>query len=273
MQEHHVDRGIPRTIVQVFLGKALPEPLKRNGEYLTALNPGWTLELYDDDRVVSYIREHFGSDVERSYLAIAPAYGAARADFFRYLRIYAGGGVYLDAKSSLSRPLDEILEPDEAFLLCQWANRPGEAREGFGSHAELKGVVGGEFQQWHVIARPGHPFLAAVIERVLGNIRSYSPWRLGVGGNGVWRTTGPIAYTRAIAPILANHPHRLVRDETSVGLLYSIGSGYVHQDHFRNHYTVLGSAIVPAHGLRQLTDPPYLAARALKKRVQANGSA
>ncbi len=38
-----------------------------------------------------------------------PRYGVVLADIFRYLVIYNEGGVYLDIKSTVNRPLDEII--------------------------------------------------------------------------------------------------------------------------------------------------------------------
>ena len=35
------------------------------------------------------------------------------ADVFRYLAVYREGGVYLDVKSTVTCPLDEVLSPDD----------------------------------------------------------------------------------------------------------------------------------------------------------------
>jgi inositol phosphorylceramide mannosyltransferase catalytic subunit len=151
--------------------------------------------------------------VLEAYGRISACYGAARADFFRYLLLYQAGGVYLDMKSTAHTPLDEILRPDDQFLLAQW-------NTGVGIHPELDGFMeGSEYQQWHVIAAAGHPFLAAVIERVLRNIRDYDSELDGVGALGVLRVTGPIAYSRAIHPIRADHSHRQI-DPDAAGLVY-----------------------------------------------------
>ena len=262
-------RSLPRTVAQTFPHGDLPERLAENRRHLQRLNPGWTFELFDDTAIVDYIRAHFGGDVLAAYLSIAPHYGAARADFFRYLRVYAGGGVYLDIKSTVDRPLDDIVAADEQFILCQWANAPGEPRQGFGLHADLRGVPGGEYQQWHVIARPGHPLLAAVIERVLANIRTYNPWRFSVGKPGVLRTTGPIAYTLAIAPLLDRYPHRLTRDETSLGLRFSIKDGYDHRTTFSRHYSTLTAPLVPARGVGRVSDAVYDAAYRVRNVIRS----
>ena len=122
-----------------------------------------------------------------------------------------------------------------------------------------------------MIARAGHPFLKSVIDRVLANIRSYTPWRLGVGAPGVLRTTGPIAYTLAIAPIRNHHPHRLIRDETTIGLHFSLGGGYIHRQHFPGHYSTLISPLIEQRGVKRLGGALYETAikakRALKTKT------
>ena len=77
---------------------------------------------------------------------------------------------------------------------------PGEPFEGWGLHPECGPY--GEYQQWHIIAAPQHAFLRATISAVMWNIDNYSIEHHGVGKPGVLRTTGPIAYTKAITPLV-----------------------------------------------------------------------
>jgi len=77
------------------------------------LNPGWEHRLYDDKECSDFIKEHYGTDMQNLYKRINPSYGPARADLFRYLLIYKIGGVYLDMKSTTTKPLSEVLRPDD----------------------------------------------------------------------------------------------------------------------------------------------------------------
>ena len=97
----------------------------------------------------------------------------AKADLFRYLLIYAAGGVYLDLKSSIRDSLTRTLQPSDRYLLSHWRNRSGEEFEGWGLWDELRDFENGEFQQWHIVAVRGHPFLRAVLEKVLSNLALY----------------------------------------------------------------------------------------------------
>lgn len=229
---------ISRIIHQVYPTLSLPAPLQANVAAMRSANPGWEHRLYDEAACQAFIAEHYGEVVLDRYLRINPRYGAARGDLVRYLIVYALGGVYLDIKSYFDRPLDSAISEDDAFILAQWSNAPDGDNPGFGFHPDVDDLPGGEYQQWHVIAAPMHPFLRAVIAKVLANIETYRPWRHGVGRNGVFRVTGPIAYTRAILPIVHRHPHKFYADSGMIGLRYSIGEGYRHLAAFPTHYSL-----------------------------------
>jgi len=229
---------IPRIIHQIFPALPLPPPLQRNVDALKDANPGWEHRLCDENGCQAFIREHYGEQVLELYRRINPEYGAARGDLARYLIVYAVGGVYLDIKSYFDRPIGSVIAEEDAYILAQWDNGPDGAHPGFGLHPDLDRFAGGELQQWHVIAEPAHPFLRAVVAKVLGNIETYRPWRHGVGRPGVLRVTGPIAYTQAILPILDRHPHRIFANSGEIGLRYSIDDGYRHSAAFPSHYSL-----------------------------------
>ena len=80
------------------------------------------------------------------------------------------------------------------------------------------------------------------------NIRNYQADVVGVGRDGVLRTTGPIAYTQAITPLLNSCPHRLAGTHLDLGLQYNIddtgGDVASHLRFFRVHYTFLNEPLV-----------------------------
>jgi mannosyltransferase OCH1-like enzyme len=241
--------GIPRVIHMVYPRMDLPDELAENVRRVREVNSDWSVRLHDDKAIEDYILRHYGSEVATVYSRIDSAYGAARADFFRYLLMYNEGGCYLDIKSQTTRPLSEVLSPGDQFLLAQWDNGPEGRYPDFGLYRQLAHIEGGEYQQWHIISVKGHPFLRAVITAVMNNIASYRPWRQGVGRPGVLRLTGPIAYSLAIEAIRQHHPYRMVDAERDLGLEYSaVRSGGGHYKFFAKHYSELGHPIV-AQGL------------------------
>jgi mannosyltransferase OCH1-like enzyme len=257
-----VGTTIPRILHQTFYTRDLPPRLQANVEQLQALNPGWEYRFYDDTDIAAFLKEHYPPAVSAYYKRIDPRYGAARADLFRYLLIYKIGGVYLDIKSGASRPLDEVLLPDDRFILSKWHTTDGAFAQ-WGDLYDLRDVEGGEFQQWHVMGAPGHPFLKAVLEQVLENLERYDPHLHQTGKRGVVRVTGPTAYTRAIERVRAHHPHRAIAGHDLMGLQYNVYPPDGHVQVFKSHYSQqtvsvvrLGTfrrALSYAYGLAQFT--------------------
>jgi len=257
---------IPRLIHQTFKSHELPVELRENIEKIKALNPGWTHRIHDDADIEAFIADVYGPEVLAYYHRINPKYGAARADLFRYLLLYKLGGVYLDIKSTLALPLDDILQPGESYVLSQWKNGKDEQHAGWGCARELRHFPGGEFQQWHIVAAPGHPFLRAVIENVLCNIDRYNPWLHGTGSAGVFRVTGPVAYTLAILPLLASHKHRIASDRT-LGFGYTLFQSASHRPLFGTHYAKQTESVILMQGAAKIPAALYNLTKRAKRRV------
>lgn len=151
--------AIPRLIHQTYPTAELPAPLAENVAHIRALNPGWTYRFYDDAALAAYVAAHFGPAVSALLDRIAPDFAVARTDVFRYLLMYREGGVYLDIKSRPNRPFDEVLPKGYGVVTAQWEDVDGHA---FGRHREIKELAGGEYQQWHIAAVPGHPIMRQV---------------------------------------------------------------------------------------------------------------
>jgi inositol phosphorylceramide mannosyltransferase catalytic subunit len=242
---------------------------------LKELNEGWDYRLYDEHERRDFISACYGERMLSCYDRIIPVYGAARADLFRYLLLYEYGGAYIDIKSTIDRPLDEVLRPDDQYILSYWRNGRGQPYEGWGVHANVEGVTN-EFQQWHVVSAPKHPFLNAVIEKVVNNIETYDPIADGVGKKGVMKLTGPVAYTSAILPIKEAHAHRFVEIE-DLSFRYTIFPadrkrqfGHEHIASFSNHYSTQVVPIIAAdeRGLRGAAVGAVTQSRLLARRCR-----
>ena len=257
--------GIPKILHQTFYSRDLPQDVADNIGRLRAANPDWEYRFYDESAIRAFIGEAYGEDVLAHFDALDPDYGAAKADLFRYLVVYSCGGVYLDIKSTLNAPLDNLLSATDSYLVSHWRNRAGEEFEGWGVHRELKRFGGEELQQWYIAASPGHPLLRAVIGRVCRNIRRYNPAIAGVGRRGVLNVTGPIAYSAAILPLLPRYPHRVVSREAT-GFEYSIWSAQAHRTRLAGHYSTLNSPLVQSGPFTGLIASAVTAARALRSK-------
>ena len=241
----HAFSPIPRKLHFICNDVATLDPeIRANIARTAQLNPGWETTLWDEAARYQFVSDEYGWDVLKLYLMIGAEYGAAKADFFRYLLIYRLGGVYLDLKSTMSRPLDTILRSDDEYLLSQW-NMSGSGRhKGWGLGASIAYVPGGEYQQWFLIARPGHPFLRRVIQLVMTKIATYRPEVHGVGAVTTFNITGPHAYTKAIYPVRSLFAHR-VFDAESEGLVYSVIDN--HRARSGSNYREAQTPIVTGH--------------------------
>jgi len=266
---------IPKLIHQTFYKKTGLHPkIEENIATLVANNPGWTHNFYLDDDCVDFIKQHYGQEMLDTYFKINPSYGAARSDLFRYLLIYAVGGVYLDLKSSVSASLDKLTANRE-YILSHWADAP--------KHMFPPGEepLFGEFQQWHVIAAPKHPYLEAVIDKVVKNIHDPANSKLN-GKLGVILLTGPVPYTQAILPILKNHPHTWYRTDSYAGLVYTVMPGndghfFLYGNKSNRHYSRFNHPIIgdaqPTYAKNVWLDTAYAIYEQALARKQAQGKA
>lgn len=227
---------IPKKIFQLVEDKSkIPVEFKENINFIKSLNPNWKYTLYDDQDIKKYIRDNYGEEILKYYNKINPKYGPARADFFRYLLIYKEGGAYFDIKSAPTLPLDTIILPDDEYILGHWDGNP---------QFNIVNNIRGEYQQWYIIAKPKHPFLKEVIDKVIRNIDNYTVHRFGTGKQAVLEVTGPVIYTNAISPILNNHNHRFIDLNEFAGLSYNnIQKSHVNLFN-KTHYSKLTEPII-----------------------------
>jgi mannosyltransferase OCH1-like enzyme len=213
---------IPKIIHQTTSDPAkLDLRIADNIEFLKSNNPGWEHRLYSDEDLRKYLKANLSAAGFQTVQKLNHKYSVVLADLFRYVVLYVEGGVYLDIKSTARKPLDSVISDDDAYILSQWSNKAGEQYQGAGLHPELVRVPGGEFQQWHIVSTPRHPFLKYVIQNTIFNCANYHPNWFGVGKMGVLRLSGPICYTLTIAPLRFRHKHRIATAE-QLGFEYSI---------------------------------------------------
>lgn len=258
------DEPIPRLIHMMARQMPTHGAFWDNMENVKAMNPGWVLRCYLNEDMPVFIREHIGEATATLFERINPSYGAARADLFRYLCLLVRGGLYLDLKSGTARPLEEWLLPQDRFILSQWWNDDESSPfDGWGLHPELADVPGGEYQQWFLLSSPGHPFLKAVVMRVLAQLARPVVWPPRYGRRGVLLTTGPIVFSRAVHSVLSRHPHRRVNVERAGLLRYNaLPGGRTHIGMQGKHYSQLTEAVVRLPAWARLLFPVLQATHA-----------
>lgn len=211
--------SISKMIFQTDNSEYIKKQYLRNVSHIKEVNPGWEYKYFSEKDRIDFIYDNFGWDVLKLYLQINPLYGACRADLFRYLCIYYYGGVYLDMKSSMEKPLDTIINAEDEFITSNWHSERETPWNHFGGWGDVSHVPGGEYQQWFVIANKGNKILEKIINQVLSNINNYEFSIHGSGMNAVFALTGPCVYTRVVFNNINNYKVRFI-DSALEGIIY-----------------------------------------------------
>ena len=261
-KKHYLDIPIPQHLHQVFLGKRfeeLPKEMQENIRYIQRLNPDWEYHFWGDDAIEAFILEAYTPDILRYFRLISPIYKAAQSDFFRYLLMYHYGGVYMDIKATMDRPLSRMILPTDRYILYHWNNDAEGPYKGFGRYPDLPAeqYPYGEYPQGFIFCSPGHPLLRAILLEAMRRLDNYSPFREGVGLWGVLRTTGPIMYTQTIEqtrPKLDPSTYRWLRCAEELGLqisIYESDGAFAHRKKISTYHNQLSA--VSLNGSERLT--------------------
>lgn len=98
------DFKIPKVIYQTYYDKSkIPQKVYRN---LEKYAKGYKMVLFDDKECFEFIKQHFSLKLAKRFNKIEC--GAHKADLFRYCVLYIKGGIYLDIKTQLIKPINEI---------------------------------------------------------------------------------------------------------------------------------------------------------------------
>ena len=203
--------------------------------------PDWEHIIYGDKEVDEFLEKEFGKEniITKAYYLINPKYGAARADLFRYLIIYKYGGLYLDMKSRVKKPLPEL--PDDMDM---WVSGWG----GFFNPPNIHLFPHtGEYQNWYIYARKNAPILKNIIEKIVSNI-----YYLHINSNKivdmsdsksiskgtVLCVTGPIAMTIAI---IISKNNKSVYYNNSINNYLDYG---VYASIKKGHYSLLSEPLI-----------------------------
>jgi len=224
----------------------LPQEYKDNIEKLKKENPDYTYKYYqvgsNDTEVIEFIKNNYNENILNLYNNINDCYGVIKADFFRYLLIYKKGGVYLDIKSSLNKPLSQIIKNNDEYILTSWVSDnvlKTINKTMFSRNYVFTNFA--EYPQWFLISRSKHPFLKKVIESCIYNL-TYPT--LAYGTNAVLITSGPIMYTNTIYPIRKKYNFTFRKNCYDNTLKYTIHKKNDHYKYYKNNYRYCKSTIM-----------------------------
>jgi hypothetical protein len=102
---------IPKKIYQTYKSKSsVPQKVFDN---INKYAPEYEYEFFSDEDCVAFIKKHFEPIVLTSYNSLQNT--AHKADLFRYCLLYIHGGIYLDIKTVLLKPLKDIFKDTHVY--------------------------------------------------------------------------------------------------------------------------------------------------------------
>jgi alpha 1,6-mannosyltransferase len=197
---YDVDTKFPAYIWQTWKEKPDAPDFKFKDEEAswTAAHPGFVHEVITDDVAVTLLTMLYASvpEVLEAYHALPlPVH---KADFFRYLILFARGGIYSDIdtyaiRSAIEWLPEEIPRETVGLVIGIEADpdRPDWA-EWYSRRIQ--------FCQWTIQAKPGHPVLRDIISRITKATLALkkSNQLSSIGQQGVIELTGPAIWTDVI---------------------------------------------------------------------------
>ena len=98
-------RKTPKILIQTYHNKSkIPNKVYKNIEKYA---PNYEHLVYDDEDCINFLKTNYNSLIVNKFNNFKK--GAHKADLFRYCWLYKNGGVYMDIKIKLIKPLSEIL--------------------------------------------------------------------------------------------------------------------------------------------------------------------
>ena len=244
---YNYEQKIPKIIHQTYFEPDiyhLNKDYQKNINYLKKQNPEYEYRYYNNHDKNEFILENYGEEYLHYYHMIDSRYGAARADFFRYLLLYKVGGIYLDIKSSCKVPFRNIISSNDEYILTSCIVK---------SHEHLLHTGYGEYSQWVIICVPNHFFLKAVIDKCIYNIKNYNYLNAKINHNkivtrsrdihssisksDVLFTTGPIMYTETIKELLTKYNYTFIPNNINNKLIYSV-TNHITNNHYSKNKNI-----------------------------------
>lgn len=185
---------IPRVIHRSWYTKTLPEPVQIRFREMMSRNPGYEHILHLDQDMHDFVHGNFNEEISKTYDSLDII--VAKVDFWRYLKLFHEGGIYLDMDSLILDPIETFIKPDDQAVISA-ENNPEK------------------FVQWALFFEKGHPILERTIQYIVRNVRD------GKFQNDILNLTGPGVYSRAIHDLYRESTGKTINDGKHVDDSYT----------------------------------------------------
>jgi mannosyltransferase OCH1-like enzyme len=168
---------IPRNLFMTWRTKTLPPTMQESLDRIRAMNPEFTIRLFDDEECKIFLLEHFPKEVAAALDALKP--GAYKADLWRLCVLYIHGGIYMDSKL---RPVDGVTL--KQFLTREWFVSDGP-------YTDESGITLTSIYNGFMCCKAKNSMVLKAIVTIVYNVsKKYY-------GDTAWSVTGP----RMLAPL------------------------------------------------------------------------
>lgn len=233
---------IPNIVHFTFMNKNLPIEILQVIDHNKKLCSNCSFIFYDDNNCDDFIKNNFNQEIYNTYKNINPSYGAMRADFFRYCVLYKLGGVYIDIKSKINKPIFKIIKKNDFCIL----DIPRCDLEPWRKKSPT-------YEQWLLIFAPNHPYLLEMINlmhkyisekyipKIINNINLIKNKKAQI-----LHITGPDAFTKAINEYKLRTGkilHRNIDYNLFASLNYQINYKKMYKLNNKKHYSEIDEPI------------------------------
>ncbi|KAG7802526.1 hypothetical protein KL944_002173 [Ogataea haglerorum] len=221
-----------------------PKQYRRFQKTWVQKNPDYVYHLIPDAVIEDFVASLYANvpEVVRAYQLLPK--NIMKADFFRYLVIYARGGTYSDMDTVCLKPIKDWATFDRALVHAADVNADLSGIDPDARTTPVGLVIGIEadpdrpdwhewfsrrlqFCQWTIQAKPGHPLLRELIIRIVEE--TFRKQHMGVlkrvegkdSGADIMQWTGPGIFTDTLFDYLNN-----VASDGKLGDGYGVGSLY-----------------------------------------------
>ena len=189
----------PLSLVQYWNDPDPPHPVVSRMNCCRRLNPGWDYRRFDQQTALAFLEDIYGLDIATAFQDIRLP--AMQADVFRVAFLLQCGGLWVDAATSLIRPVESWLDRRHSLQMLRRSHQ---------DHPKIStGFI--------YASRPGLPLLKAAWGEIVSRLLSRS-------GTKVYRDFGPGLFRDLIAsrPNLALGLH--VVPEVSLQSFFKLGT-------------------------------------------------
>lgn len=177
---------IPKIIIQTWKTHKVPQRYMELIDTIKSLNPDYEYLFFTDESIEDFFKTHY-PEYYNTYKKLPIK--IQRIDFFRYVAVYHYGGFYMDLDMNAIKPFDDLLGcecifPVDEYINGYMCNAPRY------KHFCEKGynfLLG----QYAFAAKPKHPFIKKIIDKINDNINNYIKNVNFDSENYVYVTTGP----------------------------------------------------------------------------------